>query len=144
MLVFRFGVVFLSSDFTEIDFDNPDGERNDATFFLNNIVIETDFTLQVLSGHIFFSSEVAGPPSNMPPNFDNFDPARQTFQNVLTFDNDGNLENTFNMGGCMGCHGGAQSAGTDFSFLLGNGPTVDGPEATGVTTPGATNPAIRP
>jgi hypothetical protein len=74
-------------DFTEIDFDNPDGERNDATFFLNNIVIETDFTLQVLSGHIFFSNEVAGPPSNMPPNFDNFDPARQTFQNVLTFDN---------------------------------------------------------
>jgi len=131
-------------DITEIDFDNPDGEKNDATFFLNNIVIETDFTLQEFSGRIFFDSEVSGPPSNLPPNFDNFNPTRLTHQNILTFDNNGNIEETFNMGGCMGCHGSAQSGGTDFSFILGNGPTVDGPEATGVTTPGATNPALIP
>jgi hypothetical protein len=45
------------------------------------------------------------------------------------------------MGGCMGCHGNAQLKGTDFSFILKGGRVAKGPEASGVTTPGATNPA---
>jgi hypothetical protein len=28
------------------------------------------------------------------------------------------------MGGCMGCHGNAQVAGTDFSFILKAGPVL--------------------
>ena len=131
-------------DISEIDSENYDGNRSETIFFLNNIVIETDYTLQIFSGNIFFSNDLSGPPSNLPPNFDNFDAERTTYQNLLTFDDDGNLEKTYNMGGCQGCHGQAQLDGADFSFILKGGPVVDGPEATGVTTPGATNPAITP
>ena len=95
-------------DISEIDSEDPEGPRGEAVFFLNNIVIETDYTLQIFSGNIFFDSESSGPPSNLPPNFDNFDPERTTYQNLLTFDDNGNLQNTYNMGGCQGCHGQAQ------------------------------------
>ena len=62
---------------------------------------------------------VEGPPTNMPANFDDFNPERTTFQNVLLFDDNNELVDTFNMGGCMGCHGVAQvTKGTDFSFIL--------------------------
>ena len=126
---------------SEIDSDNYDSERGEATFYLNNIVIETDYTLQNLNGGIYTNSEIpaSGPPTNFPPNFQDFNPSRVTKQNVLTFDEDGNLTNTYNMGGCMGCHGGAQFSGTDFSFILSQGRVINGPEAPGVTTPGATN-----
>lgn len=133
-------VQYVPFDKTEINPD-PDSDRNESTYYLNNIVIETDYSLQTFSGRLF-ASDPAGPPTDLPANFNNFDSSRQTFQNVLLFDNQGNLERTYNMGGCMGCHGNAQLGGTDFSFILANGPTVDGPEATGVTTPGATNPAF--
>jgi len=53
-----------------------------------------------------------------PPNFNNFDPERQTHQNVLVFDDERVLQKTSNMGGCMGCHGNAQLNGDDFSFIL--------------------------
>ena len=29
------------------------------------------------------------------------------------------------MGGCMGCHGNAQFAGDDFSFMLRGGPVIE-------------------
>ena len=127
-------------DISEID-DNPNSDKNEATFYMNDMLIEIDFSLQTFSGHLFFSDSPAGPPTNMPANFDNFDPTKQTFQNVLAFDDEGNLEETFTMGGCMGCHGNAQLKGTDFSFILKGGRVAKGPEASGVTTPGATNPA---
>jgi len=34
----------------------------------------------------------------------------------------------YNMGGCMGCHGNAQVGGSDFSFILAEGPVTE-PEA---------------
>ena len=128
-------------DISAIDSNNYDSERGEATFYLNNIVIETDYTLQNLNGGIYTNSDIpaSGPPTNFPPNFQTFNPLRLTKQNVLTFDDDGNLTNTYNMGGCMGCHGGAQFSGTDFSFILSQGRVIEGPEAPGVTTPGATN-----
>jgi hypothetical protein len=132
-------------DVTEIDENNPNSDNNDATFYLNNIVVETDFTLQNFSGRIYGGMmgddpSKVGPPSDLPANFNNFDTSRQTFQNVLLFDDEGNLDETFNMGGCMGCHGNAQLTGDDFSFILSGGPDTGGPEAPGVTSPGATNP----
>ena len=121
-------------DRTDIDADDPDGNRSLSVFYLSDIVIETDYTLQQFSGRI----DSTGPPTDLPPNFDNFNPQRQTYQNVLTFDND-TLHDTFNMGGCMGCHGVAQLGGNDFSFILGGGRVAE-PDAPGVTPPGTSNP----
>ena len=132
-------------DVTEIDDSNPNSDNNDATFYLNNIVVETDFTLQNFSGRIYGTgpgddTNDTGPPTDLPANFNMFDSSRQTFQNILLFDDEGDLDKTFNMGGCMGCHGNTQLAGNDFSFILSNGPNRFGPEAPEVTAPGATNP----
>ncbi len=121
-------------DRTDIDADNADGNRSLSVFYLSDIVIETDYTLQQFSGRI----DPTGPPTALPPNFDNFNPQRQTYQNVLTFDND-TLHDTFNMGGCMGCHGVAQLGGNDFSFILGGGRVAE-PDAPRVTPPGTSNP----
>jgi hypothetical protein len=127
-------------DVTTVNFDLPNSTNNAATFYQANSVVETDYTLQNFSGQ--FSSD--GAPTNLPPNFDEFDPTRGTFQNVLLFDSTGKLGSTYNMGGCMGCHGNAQNRGNDFSFILSDGPNTDGPEAPGVTLPGATNPYPQP
>jgi len=70
-------------------------------------------------------------------NFNNFDPSRETYQNTLVFDGD-ELVETYNMGGCMGCHGAAQETGTDFSFIL-EGGRVAAPEHPDVPNPGDTN-----
>ena len=115
------------------------GDLNESTFYNNNEVVETDYTLANFSGQI--SAE--GPPTNMPANFDGFDPTRTTFQNVLVFDEDNELSETFNMGGCLGCHGIAQvDSGTDFSFILSGG-RVPVPETPDVDPPGTTNPQPR-
>ena len=53
------------------------------------------------------------------------------------------LSKTFNMGGCLGCHGIAQvDKGTDFSFILSGG-RVPVPETPDVDPPGTTNPQPR-
>jgi len=127
-------VQYVPFDVTEINFDNLNSDRNKSTFYLSDIMIETDFALAFFSGRL----SADGQPTDLPPNFDNFDPSRQTSQNVLVFDGD-NLDETFNMGGCMGCHGIAQSGGTDFSFILGGG-RVATPEAPEVMEPGTSNP----
>ncbi|MEQ9619532.1 MAG: hypothetical protein RIG61_10205 [Deltaproteobacteria bacterium] len=121
-------------DITEID-DDPDSDRNISTYFLNDITIETDYALTFFTGQL----SAQGPPTVFPANFDNFDPSRQTYQNVLDFDEEGNLTDTYNMGGCMGCHGSAQLGGADFSFIL-KGGRVSLPEAPDVVTPGTSNP----
>ncbi len=114
-------------------------DLNESTFYTNNEVVETDYTLANFSGQI--SPE--GPPTNLPANFDGFNPDRTTFQNVLLFDDHNNLVDTFNMGGCLGCHGIAQvNKGTDFSFILSGG-RVPVPETPDVDPPGTTNPMPR-
>ena len=133
-------VQWVPFDVTSINESNPN--FSSAVFHTNNIVVETDFTLQNFSGRIFFDQSKTsgnGDPTNFPANFNNFDPSRQTYQNVLVFDNVGNLQQVFNMGGCMGCHGNAQETGNDFSFILEGGPVME-PEAPEVTAPGTTNP----
>lgn len=84
-------------------------------------MLETDNSLQFFSGQL----NVNGARTDLPPNFDRFDPLRQTYQNVLLFDAAGDLQRTYNMGGCMGCHGtAAVQVGTDYSFLLADGPVM--------------------
>ena len=128
-------VQWVPFDITEIDESDLNSNKNKSTFYLSDVVIETDFSLTFFSGQL--SKE--GPPTDFPANFNNFDPSRQTFQNVLLFDDEGNLDETFNMGGCLGCHGNAQLKGTDFSFILGGG-RVSEPEAPDFTDPGTSNP----
>jgi hypothetical protein len=126
-------------DISEVSSDTS-SDLNASTFYTNNEVVETDYTLANFSGQI----SDTGPPTDLPANFDNFNPARTTFQNVLTFDENNELEGTFNMGGCLGCHGIAQvQKGTDFSFILSGG-RVPVPETPDIDPPGTTNPAPLP
>ena len=49
----------------------------------------------------------------------------------------------YNMGGCMGCHGRAQRAGTDFSFTLAGGPVKEPEFAVPATRATPTAAAVR-
>jgi len=118
-------------DISDISADDS-SNTNRATFYMNNIMVETDYTLQLFSG----SLTSPGPPSDLPSNFENFNQST-TFQNVLDFEGN-ELSQTYNMGGCMGCHGNAQGFGSDFSFILLDG-RVMGPEAPNITDPGTSN-----
>jgi len=99
-----------------------------ATYYQSNSVVETNLNLQVFSGRFQPGFDSAGtkifpagiitdwcgqtnttgapvyPPSCTAPG---------PFRNVRVGGH------SFNMGGCMGCHGNAQLAGSDFSFILG-------------------------
>jgi len=119
-------------DVTEIETNKLHDNRSIATFYLANIMVETDYGLQHFRGRL-----TGGLPSDYPANFDQFN-QRSTYQNTLTFDDD-QLASTANMGGCMGCHGVAQLGGNDFSFVLGGG-RVKEPEAPEITEPGTSNP----
>ncbi|MEO8524463.1 MAG: hypothetical protein ABI460_07075 [Caldimonas sp.] len=97
---------------------NPDSVDNAATFWAANISLETDNSLQFFSGQI----DLNGARTDLPANFEGFAPQRTTYQNVLGFDADETLQRTWNMGGCMGCHGtAAVQLGSDYSFTLGDG-----------------------
>jgi hypothetical protein len=96
-----------------------------AVFYQANIVVETNYTLQQFLGRISSSSTGSGAPTSLgglpPPNVLTPAPTPPSVVGV-------------NMGGCMGCHGNAQVIkGTDFSFILAEGPTYspDTPSAIG-------------
>ena len=78
---------------TPIDYKDRTSDNN---YFMANYVIESDLLLTNFHGSF-----------NAP-----FD---ESLQNVV-FD-----KQSYNMGGCQGCHGQAQKGGTDFSFLLDSG-----------------------
>lgn len=98
-----------------------------AVFFQANIAVETDFTLQQFRGRIFGGS---GPPTSYPSG--GFAPPPNVYSAVQPAPQAQGV----NMGGCMGCHGNAQVAGFDFSFILKGGPDRE-PE-----TPSATSVAV--
>jgi hypothetical protein len=83
-----------------------------AVFFQANIMVETNYTLQQFQGRIAGSgAPTAVRAPLLPP------------PNVVTPTNPSGVAGV-NMGGCMGCHGNAQvKSGTDFSFILAEGPT---------------------
>jgi hypothetical protein len=77
-----------------IDYSNRNSDNN---YFMANYVIESD--LKLTNFHGSFA-----------------DPFNETIQNIVS------NGQSYNMGGCMGCHGQAQvTFGTDFSFLLDTG-----------------------
>lgn len=86
-----------------------------ATFYQANDVVETNYNLQ------FFSGRLVGESGGVLMS-DYVDPATSTqpfnTQFLNTFDLSSNPPATYNMGGCMGCHGNAQQAGDDFSFIM--------------------------
>ncbi|HET7434027.1 MAG TPA: hypothetical protein VFN10_04855 [Thermoanaerobaculia bacterium] len=107
-------------DKSQIDRSNPDGVHNPATFFQANIVVETNYTLQLFHGRVATNGAPTDyPTASAPPP-----------PNVYTFN--GTKATGVNMGGCMGCHGNAQVAGADFSFILNEG-RVQQPEAPSVS-----------
>jgi len=118
-------------DKTQIETNKLHANRAPAIFYLANIVVETDYSLQHFSGRLD-----AGLKTDYPANFDMLN-NRQTYQNSLTLDDNGNLISTANMGGCMGCHGVAQGGGGDFSFVLNEG-RISGPDTP--TAPPTSNP----
>ena len=102
-----------------VDYTAPDA----ATYYQANIVVETDYNLQVFSGRFQQPNPPYGSTVEDPNNPSN----TKNITNLIT---DFNLDGTptknvianqqeFNMGGCMGCHGNAQvNFGSDFSFIL--------------------------
>lgn len=97
-----------------------DVSHGPTVFYQANIMVETDYTLQQFKGRIAAngaptSYQAAGAPP--PPN-------------VYSLTNRPPVAQGVNMGGCMGCHGNAQVAGYDFSFIL-KGGQVRLPEAPG-------------
>ncbi|MDR0240751.1 MAG: hypothetical protein LBJ65_04020 [Burkholderia sp.] len=85
-----------------------------STYYQANSVIETDYNLQRFSGE--------------------FDDFRNKKFTITDFTKSGNNltnvshgGNSLNMGGCMGCHGNAQAAGSGFSFIFLDSP-VTAPE----------------
>jgi hypothetical protein len=91
--------------------------RGRATFFQANIVVETDYTLGQFAGVLIQSGAETGQTSN----FNNPGKTQPAFNVHIP---NGTSYNRHNMGGCMGCHGNAQVAGTDFSFILNFGPIL--------------------
>jgi hypothetical protein len=96
----------------------PYSGKNRATYYQSNSVVETDYTLQMFSTAIFGiqSPSLFGPPTD----YNTGTPAvpQKPFSNTY-FNGTANA-----MGGCMGCHGNAQVAGFDFSFILAGGPVL--------------------
>ena len=117
-------------DKSVINPSDPNGNYNPATFYQANIVVETNYTLQKFSGRQirFTPSKSIGLPTDYPKGSSSPD-----FHNVYEFNN--KIVTSSNMGGCMGCHGNAQVAGNDFSFILQNSPflTPEGPSIASVS-----------
>jgi len=89
-----------------------------ASYYLANDVVETDFNLQFFSGRFYPTSPVF---TNL---ISDFKDDGSKFYNVFS------KGHSFNMGGCMGCHGNAAVAGADPSFIFLGGP-VSSPQAGG-------------
>lgn len=105
-------------------YDDNDPSVPTASYYQANIVVETDYNLQVFSGQ--FQGAVAGddppPTANLISDYWGADMpmAGKPFHNVYY------NGNRHNMGGCMGCHGNAAvNNGSDFSFILQGGRVAD-------------------
>jgi hypothetical protein len=128
-----------------VDYTAPDA----ATYYQANIVVETDYNLQVFSGRFQQGSPIANGMTVEDPN----NPSNK--KNVVNLITDFNLDGTptknvisnqqeFNMGGCMGCHGNAQvDFGSDFSFILAGAGGNNAPDVTGPGTPANVDKFLR-
>jgi hypothetical protein len=129
-----------------VDYTAPDA----ATYYQANIVVETDYNLQVFSGRF----QQPNPPNGNGTTV--FDPNNPSItKNITNLITDFNFDGTptknviynqqeFNMGGCMGCHGNAQVLfGSDFSFILAGAGGNNAPDVTGPGTPANVDKFLR-
>ncbi|HWK90620.1 MAG TPA: hypothetical protein VNP72_11595 [Longimicrobium sp.] len=128
-----------------------------ATYYQANIVVETDYNLQKFSGQFQpgFIVSISGSDTTK-ANVNNLitdwcgsnvtatgcPTDTMTVNGVLdTVTINGPFHNVYyngkgyNMGGCMGCHGNAQVAGADFSFILKEGNNASAQTADPVSAP---------
>jgi hypothetical protein len=112
-------------------YSGASGGPDPATYYQANEVVESDYNLQVFSGH--FQGPLNAPNNNLNINklISDFNNDGSAFHNTFYSNYSAGSGKAANMGGCMGCHGNAQFFGGDFSFVLLGGP-VNSPEvATG-------------
>ncbi len=109
-----------------------------ATYYQANSTIETDYDLQVFSGKFYSYNPQLGPTEGgtLSNTITDFNLDGSAFHNVA------HAGHTYNMGGCMGCHGNAQVGGSDFSFILSGGRDTT-PDTAGTTDPFIFNKAVR-
>ena len=105
--------------FNGADINDSNPNRLSSTYRQANIVVETNYTLQNFSGRLLND---ALPTDGQTTDFTN--PPGTPFKNVVVANGAGTAFDRYNMGGCMGCHGNAQVSGTDFSFMLNEGPEL--------------------
>jgi hypothetical protein len=106
--------------------NDPNSCQNPACYQLANIVVETNYTLQLFSS----SFTATGSKSEYESQFESSPTPDNAIHKNLYY-----AGAHYNMGGCMGCHGSqGQQQGGDFSVILANG-SVNSPEAPAPITP---------
>lgn len=100
--------------FNASDINDSTSNRLTSTYRQANIVVETNYTLQNFSGRQTDDGQTS-----------DFTDTGTPFKNVMIPNSTRTAFNRYNMGGCMGCHGNAQISGTDFSFMLREGPEIE-------------------
>jgi hypothetical protein len=88
-----------------VDYQKVSSGPAPSTYYMANIVVETNYPLQVFSGTFGQKDGQA-------------DGTITDFVNGVPFKNTQYSGHAYNMGGCMGCHGVAQSRGGGFSFAF--------------------------
>lgn len=102
--------------------------RYPGIYYLANQMLETSYRLQNYSGIV--QSRLPAPNQNLDLQdlITDFEPNGSPAKNVLyRGPNATNEKFTYNMGGCMGCHGQMQQTGFDFSFIFRRG-RINAPE----------------
>ncbi|HEY0106904.1 MAG TPA: hypothetical protein VGB91_12530 [Rhizomicrobium sp.] len=106
----------------DIDTTGANTRRLVSTYYLSNSVVETDNTLQQFFGALSNGGLKTGFET---PDSQNEVSTSTRAHNIYLSPGPKEPQNQFHrniMGGCMGCHGRAERAGSDFSFTLNNGP----------------------
>jgi hypothetical protein len=96
-----------------------------STYYQANEVVETNYNLQVFSGQFQHDPNNNDNILNLITDYVSDSTSSfygKPFKNVFYSTSAPNSGSASNMGGCMGCHGNAQVAGYDFSFILKNAP----------------------
>jgi hypothetical protein len=117
-----------------------------STYYQANEVVETNYNLQFFSGQFQHDPNNNDNILNLITDYVSDSKSQfygQPFKNVYYSTSAPGSGKAANMGGCMGCHGNAQAAGYDFSFILkfarvsepdvGTAPTNAAPSAIGLT-----------
>ena len=99
---------------TDVVDNDANSNRLVSTYRQANIVVETNYTLQNFSGRLTDDGQTS-----------DFTGSGTPFKNVVVANGTRTAFDRYNMGGCMGCHGNAQISGTDFSFMLNEGPETE-------------------